>query len=118
MGSSFNLGKKNKCKTANIKSETIRYCIKQAFGMCKGRFRLLNRPNLKCAKDNITRATKFITAIFMLYNFLIDLEDEEDDIEVDRRDIDIDINDGNEISDEQDLVTRDTLRRHTHSLIN
>ena len=81
--------------------------------MCKGRFRLLNRPNLKCAKDNITRATKFITAIFMLYNFLIDLEDEEDDIEVGRRDIDTKTDEGNEISDEQDFVTRDILFRHT-----
>ena len=42
-------------------------------------------------KDDITRTTKLITAIFTLHNFPIDEEDleddEEDDIEVDRRDI-------------------------------
>ena len=103
-------------KRLNEKLSSIRYCIEQAFGMCKSRFRLLHRP-LECAKDDVTRATKLITVIFTLHNFLTeeeDLEDKEDDVEVDRGDAETDIDyEEGEINDEQDFGTRDILLRHT-----
>ena len=109
-------------KRLNQKLSSIRYCVEQAFGMCKGRFRLFHRP-LECARDDITHATKLITAIFTLHNFLIDeedLDDEENEIEVgrnDRNDIDTENDEENEINDEQDFGTRDILLRHTRWLI-
>src|SRR5438045_4817135 len=66
-------------KQLNRKLGSIRYCIEQAFGICKNRFRVFNRP-LECAKDDVTQATKLITAIFTLHNFLLD-EESDDDIE-------------------------------------
>ena len=70
----------NRCpitKKLNYKLASIRYSIEHAFGLCKGRFRLLNRP-LESAKDNIVRAIKLIAAIFILHNFLINVQDDTD----------------------------------------
>ena len=70
----------NRCpitKKLNYKLASIRYSIEHAFGLCKGRFRLLNRP-LESAKDDIVRAIKLIAAIFILHNFLIDVQDDTD----------------------------------------
>src|SRR5436190_1997307 len=61
-------------KQLNQKLSSIRYCIEQAFGICKNRFRLFNRP-LECAKDDVKQATKLITAIFTLHNFLLEVEE-------------------------------------------
>jgi hypothetical protein len=52
----------------------IRYIIENVFDILKDRFRLLNR-NLKCATKDVKRAITLITAIFILYNFLIDEQD-------------------------------------------
>ena len=64
---------------------------------------------------------KLIIAIFTLHNFLIDEEDLEDEevegIEVDIREIDMEIDEGNEIDDERDFSTRDILLRHTQWLM-
>jgi hypothetical protein len=107
-------------KRLNEKLSSIRYCIEQAFGICKGRFRLFSRP-LECAKDDVTRATKLIIAIFTLHNFLVDVEDLKDEdveeVEVDRAEIDMEIDEGNEIGDNQDFSTRDILLRYTQWLM-
>ena len=102
-------------KGLNEKLSSIRYCIEQTFGICKGRFRLFSRP-LECAKDDVTRATRLIIAIFTLHNFLIDEEDlKDEEVEVDRAEIDTEIDEGNEIDevneigDGQDFSTRDIL---------
>ena len=52
----------------------VQYVIENAFGILKGRFRLLNR-NLECATDDVKRATTLITAIFTLHNFLVHEQD-------------------------------------------
>jgi hypothetical protein len=118
-------------KRLNQKLSSIRYCIEQAFGICKGRFRLFGRP-LECAKDDVTRATKLIIAIFTLHNFLIDEDDLEEQVEqveqveeveeveevnVDGEDVDADIHEGNGIADEQDFSTRNILLRYTQWLM-
>ena len=99
-------------KRLNEKLNSIRYCIEQAFGICKGRFRLFTRP-LECAKDDVTQPTQLIIAIFTLYNFLVDEEDVEDEeveeVEVDRTET---VDEANEIGDEQDFSTRDILLRY------
>jgi DDE superfamily endonuclease len=103
-------------KQLNARLSGIRYCIENAFGICKGRFRLLNRP-LECAKEDVTRATRLITAIFILHNFLIDENDEtrvqpvydEDSSEDEDEDEDKD-----EVVDNEDELTetRHILMRH------
>jgi hypothetical protein len=111
-------------KQLNRKLSSIRYCIEQAFGICKNRFRVFNRP-LECAKDDVKQATKLITAIFTLQNFLLD-EESDDDIE----DSDLDCQDDErnegernegEIDaadqDDQDFSTRDILLRHSRWLM-
>src|SRR5579859_4107082 len=107
-------------KKLNEKLSSIRYCIEQAFGICKGRFRLFSCP-LECAKDDVTRATKLIIAIFTLHNFLVDVEDlkdeEVEEVEVDGAEIDMEIDEGNEIRDDQDFSTRDILLRYTQWLM-
>jgi DDE superfamily endonuclease len=100
-------------KKLNYKLASIRYYIENAFGICKGRFRLLTRP-LECAKDDVVRAVHLITAIFTLHNFLVDINDgtsiepeassEEALSEND--------GDGREIDDDGDDTTRAILLRH------
>ena len=70
----------NRCpitKKLNYRLASIRYSIEHAFGLCnlKGLFRLLNRP-LESAKDDIVRTIKLIAAIFILHNFLVDVQDD------------------------------------------
>ena len=72
-------------KKLNAKLASIRYCIENAFGICKGRFRLLNH-SLECAKEDIVQASFLITAIFILHNFLIE-ENDDTPIEVDQHSI-------------------------------
>jgi len=72
--------KNHQCSTPDIrklnaKLAGIRYSVENAFGICKGRFRLLNRP-LECAKDDVVKVSYLITAIFVVHNFLIDADDE------------------------------------------
>ena len=52
----------------------IRYCVEHAFGICKGRFRILDRP-LVCAKEDTARPVVLISSILTLHNFLIDEND-------------------------------------------
>ena len=62
-------------KKLSTKLTAIRYCVEQAFGICKGWFQLLNRA-LECAKEDITQTTYLIIAMFVLHNFLIDKGDD------------------------------------------
>ena len=88
---------------------------RNAFGICKGRFILLNRP-LECAKEDIIRASFLITAIFILHNFLIE-ENANTPIEVDQHSV-VDANgvqNGNtdDVDEEEgDIQTRDILLQH------
>lgn len=111
-------------KKLNKKLSSIRYCIEQAFGICKGRFRLLQRP-LECSKDDVTRATKLITVIFTLHNFIIDQNLEEDNLNDIAwiRNIDDDEEEEVEEEDEEeeeeeDNATRNILLRHMRWLGN
>ena len=100
-------------KKLNEKLASVRYCIEMAFGRCKGRFRILNRP-IECARDDVTRATRLISAVLTLHNFLITVEDDTvfDNVhntdELDEDDVDnVDMTDGDE-----DTCTRTVLLRY------
>jgi hypothetical protein len=62
-------------KALNKKLSGVRYHVENAFGICKGRFRILNRP-MECASEDIMRAIILISATFTLHNFLIDEKDQ------------------------------------------
>ena len=67
----------NRCpitKKLNRKLASVRYCVENAFGICKGCFRLLN-CKMECATEDIERAVVLTTAIFTLHNFLIEVKD-------------------------------------------
>lgn len=122
--------KNNECSTPDIRDlntrlAAIRYSVENAFGICKGRFRLLNRP-LECAKEDVVRAVYLITAILVVHNFLID---ENDDTPVSLEDVEVDdANNGGasvrepDQGDQRDefvgIKTRDILLRHIHWLNN
>ena len=114
--------KNHQCSTRDIrklnaKLAGIRYSVENTFGICKGRFRLLNRP-LECAKDDVIKASYLITAIFVLHNFLIDEDDEtlvtpvEDSVEDDDEENEGGIEQAVEHDDE--IKTRDILLRHIY----
>lgn len=100
-------------KNLNEQLAGIRYCIENAFGMLKGRFRVLNR-DLECAAEDVKRATLLITSIFTIHNFLID-ERDETIIEPIIRDPEehnmARDEEGNEVGNEN-TSTRDILWRH------
>ena len=100
----------------NAKLVGIRYCVENAFGICKGRFQLLNCA-LDCAKHDIVRTSYLITAIFVLHNFLIDEQDDTPIVAepeaVDDANLNGDVNDDNE---QGGLPTHDILLRHMYWL--
>src|SRR5437667_7814943 len=55
----------------NTKLASIHYYIEYAFGICKGRFRILNHPP-EYTKEDVVRTSFLITEIFILHNFLIE----------------------------------------------
>lgn len=103
-------------KRLNRKLASIRYCIENAFGICKERFRLLNRL-LECAAEDITRAIMLIISIFIVHNFLTD-EHDETEIEMTERleneRFQTPRTDGIIIEEEEKIsdVTRNMLWRH------
>jgi hypothetical protein len=104
----------NRCqitKKLNRKLASVRYCIENAFGICKGRFRILNNP-LECAAEDITRAAMLVVAVFTLHNFLI-AEDDDTDIAPIEREAEEIVDEVADIEMEnQGLSTRDILWRH------
>ena len=120
--------KNNECnhnrdiKKLNAKLAGIRYCVENAFGICKRRFRLFNRA-MECAKEDVIRTSFLITAIFVLHNFLID---ESDDTPIDAESETVDDANLNEDDEEGDdnlnehsgMPTRDILLRHIYWLNN
>jgi hypothetical protein len=118
--------KNNECnrnrdiKKLNAKLASIRYYVENAFCLCKGRFRLLNRA-LECAREDVIRASFLITAIFVLHNFLID---ESDDTPIDAveevmdEDVTDDEDDDDNLNEHGDIPTRDILLRHIYWLNN
>jgi DDE superfamily endonuclease len=106
-------------KTLNAKLAKVRYSVEGAFGILKGRFRLLNRP-LESAKEDIKRTAYLITAIFVVHNFLID-EYDDTHIEpvVEPRGVGVDDDfdeddEGREQNREEEQPTRDVLLRHIY----
>jgi DDE superfamily endonuclease len=99
-------------KKLNTKLAAIRYCIENAFGILKARFRLLNRP-LECAQAGIVPATYLVAAAFVVHNFLVDEGD--DTIQINRQawDNDTDSDDDENIEGvEDESGTRQILLRH------
>ena len=91
-----------------------RYHVENAFGILKARFRIFQRP-LECASRNVCFAILLIAAIFVVHNFLINVEDELP------ADLDVIESDENEVSTRHDLdeiefdettSTRNTLLPH------
>jgi len=109
----------NRCKitkSLNYRLASIRYCIENAFGICKGRYRLLMRP-LECAKEDVSRAIPLITSIFILHNFLIDEKDRTPIEAVETHELDVEDaqnNDGaeNDGVENHEFGTREILLRH------
>jgi DDE superfamily endonuclease len=102
-------------KKLNRKLASVRYCVENAFGICKGRFRLLNRK-MECATEDIERAVVLITAIFTLHNFLIEVKDKSEIVRVQRSDNET-FHNYDELDNEltegvNDMKTRDILYRH------
>jgi len=112
-------------KKLNKKLSSIRYSVEQVFGILKNRFRILFHK-MECAKWDTARATKLITAICTLHNFIVHEEGLEDDeymngnrapeFEFDRErnalpDEDIGELD-EEVENEHDNATRNILYRH------
>ena len=109
-------------KTLNAKLAKVRYSIEGAFGILKGRFRLLNR-SLESAKEDIKRTAYLITAIFVVHNFLIDEYDDtwiDPVVEPHGVGYDGDENDENDAgeTDNEDAgpPTREVLLRHIYWL--
>jgi DDE superfamily endonuclease len=110
----------NRCpdtKSLNLKLASIRYYIENAFGICKARFRLLNRP-LECARDDVVRAIKLIAAIFTLHNFLIDVNDSTSIEPEETGETYVSDNEGDrgEIDEDENFSTRNILLRHMRYL--
>jgi len=101
-------------KKLNEKLASIRYCIEMAFGRCKGRFRILNRA-MECARDDVTRATMLIVAVFTLHNFLVTVDDDTVFDNVETTDgLDVEDVDNVDIADEdEDTCTRAVLLCYT-----
>ena len=85
-----------------------------AFGRCKGRFRILNRA-MECARDDVTRATMLIVAVFTLHNFLVTVDDDTVFDNVETTDgLDVEDVDNVDIADEdEDTCTRAVLLCYT-----
>jgi DDE superfamily endonuclease len=100
-------------KKLNKKLASIRYSIENAFGICKGRFRLLTRP-LECAKLNIKRATILVVAVLTLHNFLIQQDDETVVESVARADTIVrqEWDEVEAIEENEAFATREILLRH------
>jgi hypothetical protein len=102
-------------KKLNRKLASVRYCIENAFGICKGRFRLLNRP-LECAHEDLARAIMLVVAIFTIHNFLIDEHDETEIQVVERAEnerFQTRVEDGwRVVQEEMSDATRNVLWRH------
>ena len=57
----------------NKKLGGARYHVENAFGILKGRFHIFQRP-LECAVEDIQFVIILISAVFVLHNFLIDIQ--------------------------------------------
>jgi hypothetical protein len=69
-------------KTECDKSHTIRRLNRKlAFGLCKGRFGILNQE-LECVAKDIKRAVILVTAAFTVHNFLIVVDDDTEIVPV------------------------------------
>src|SRR5579859_7953917 len=98
----------------NKKLGGARYHIEHAFGILKGRFRIFQSP-LECAGEDIRFAITLISAIFVLHNFLIDIQDPMRDWQAELEE-NTDLGDGDVDSDEVvqnlDTTTRKALIRY------
>lgn len=112
-------------KNLNKKLGSIRYSVEQAFGILKNRFRILFYE-MECAKWDAARASRLITAICTLHNFILREEGLEDDeymkgnraaefeLERERNALpDKDIGESDErVENEHNDATRNILYRH------
>jgi hypothetical protein len=98
----------------NKKLGGARYHIENAFGILKGWFRIFQSP-LECAGEDIRFAITLISAIFVLHNFLIDIQDPMRDWQAELEE-NTDLGDGDVDSDEVvqnlDTTTRKALIRY------
>lgn len=95
----------------NKKLGGARYHVENAFGILKGRFRILQRP-LECAGEDVCLAIKLTGAIFILHNFLLDVQDtaEIESVEIEDGENPDDMEDNQ--MDNEDMCTRNVLIRH------
>ena len=97
----------------NKKLGGARYHVENAFGILKGRFHIFQRP-LECAVEDIRFVIILISAVFVLHNFLIDIQDTssewQDEItEEPRMNDDVDVD---EVVEDLDSTTQKVLIKH------
>jgi len=97
----------------NKKLGGARYHVENAFGILKGRFHIFQRP-LEYAVEDIRFVIILISAVFVLHNFLIDIQDTssewQDEItEEPRMNDDVDVD---EVVEDLDSTTRKVLIKH------
>src|SRR5579859_236925 len=92
-----------------------RYHVENAFGILKARFQIFKQP-LECTHEDIRLAIVLTASLFIIHNFLIDVND---DVTA-SLDADIDTesqgaggnNDDDNTGEEEDMATRNILYRH------
>ena len=68
-------------KSFNKRLGGARYHVENAFGILKARFQIFNRP-LASGSEDLPFTVKLICAIFVLHNFLIDVQDESTEVDL------------------------------------
>lgn len=98
-----------------------RYHVENAFGILKARFQIFNRP-LASGSEDLPFTVKLICAIFVLHNFLIDVQDESTEVDLNSIDDEGELGFGDSNNDVNVQrvagTTRDALLRHLRSLNN
>lgn len=107
----------------NKKLGGARYHVENAFGILKARFQIFKRQ-LECAQEDVCLAITLTSSIFIIHNFLIDINDDlnntlrpEVDVNTGSENNDDD-NDHYDQAEEVELASRDILLRHVRYIIN
>ena len=87
-----------------------RYHVEIAFGILKARFRIFHP--LECAAENIRFAIILICTIFVLHNFLVDIQDNSREWLAEELQINDEVDGVNEVVPDLDTMTRKALIRH------
>ena len=85
----------------NFRLSKAQYHVENAFGLLKGRFQIFEKP-LRCAAEDLPFALHLIASICVLYNFLIDVQDQVHEGEVPMQEIEEQLQNGGDDEDSED----------------